>query len=232
MNEWDIILRIAGAFVLGAIIGVERQWRHRIAGLRTNTLVSLGSALFVILSIKISGDTSPSRIASQIVSGIGFLGAGVIMKEGFTVRGLNTAATLWCSAAVGSLAGMGLWFIASIGTFAVVIAHFSLRPIANYMNMRPAKLDYSTTTYIIKIFCNKNALNHIRLVTNDVINDSKFQIKSLKNSSEDTDEKVEINAEVYIYGKHSQQLEEIIRKIDAEKDVLSVCWEVIDKNDD
>jgi len=232
MSEWEIILRIAVAFVLGAIIGVERQWRHRIAGLRTNTLVSIGSALFVVLSIKISGDTSPSRIASQIVSGIGFLGAGVIMKEGFTVRGLNTAATLWCSAAVGSLSGMGLWLTACIGTFAVVIAHLSLRPIANYMNMRPIKLDYSTTTYNIKIFCPKNALNHIRVKTNEIINESRFQIKSLKNSSEEADGAIEINAEIYIYGKHTTQLEDIIRKIGAEKDVISVSWEIIDKNDD
>lgn len=232
MIDTDIIIRILTAFMLGGIIGAERQWRHRTAGLRTNTLVSLGSALFVILSVKITGDTSPSRIASQIVSGIGFLGAGVIMKEGFTVRGLNTAATLWCSAAVGSLAGMGMWEIATVGAFAVVFAHLSLRPLSNYMNMRPIKFDYSTTTYNVKIICHKNALNHIRVITTQIITNTKFQIKSLSSSSENHDETIEVNAEIYIYGKHTQILEDVLRKITSEKEVLSASWEIVDKNDD
>lgn len=232
MFDAEIILRIVIAFILGGTIGLERQWRHRTAGLRTNTLVSVGSALFVILSIKISGDTSPSRIASQIVSGIGFLGAGVIMKEGFTVRGLNTAATLWCSAAVGSLSGMGLWDMALVGTIVVVLAHISLRPIANYMNMRPVKLDYATTTYNLKILCHRNALDTTRVAVTEILNKSKFQMKSLKSAQEGPEETVEVNAEVYIYGKHVFMLENIIQQISSREHVLSVSWEIIDKNDD
>ncbi len=82
------------AFVLGAILGLERQWRQRLAGLRTNTLVATGAALFVMLSALTPGDSSPTRVAAQVVSGIGFLAGGVILREGTTVRGLNTAATL------------------------------------------------------------------------------------------------------------------------------------------
>jgi uncharacterized membrane protein YhiD involved in acid resistance len=92
------------------------------AGVKTNALVSLGSALFILLAAKITSDNSSSaRIAAQIVTGIGFLGAGAIMKEGFNVSGLNTAATIWCSGAVGCLAGLGFWYEASIGTFFVII---------------------------------------------------------------------------------------------------------------
>lgn len=91
--------------MLGAAVGIEQQWRQRMAGLRTNTLVSTGAALFVMLSVLIVGDSSPNRIVAQVVSGIGFFGAGVIMWDGHNVRGLNTAATLWCSAAIGTLAG-------------------------------------------------------------------------------------------------------------------------------
>ncbi|MCC5813410.1 MAG: MgtC/SapB family protein [Leptospira sp.] len=98
----EFLFRLGLAFGLGILIGIERQYRQRLAGLRTNTLVSVGSALFIMLSESITGDASPSCVAAQIVSGIGFLGAGVIMKEGLNVKGLNTAATLWCSAAVGS----------------------------------------------------------------------------------------------------------------------------------
>jgi putative Mg2+ transporter-C (MgtC) family protein len=91
-------INLGVAVAVGAAIGFERQWRQRLAGLRTNTLVALGAASFVVFESLFSTDTSPTRIAAQVVSGIGFLGAGIIFREGLNVRGLNTAATLWCSA--------------------------------------------------------------------------------------------------------------------------------------
>ena len=97
----DFIVRTGCAFLMGTLIGMERQYRQHSAGLRTNVLVAVGAAAFTILSVTMTsgGTGDPSRIAAQIVSGIGFLGGGLILKEGFTVRGLNTAATIWCSAA-------------------------------------------------------------------------------------------------------------------------------------
>jgi putative Mg2+ transporter-C (MgtC) family protein len=100
MTWIQFIIRLALAQLLGAAIGVERQWHQRMAGLRTNALVSTGAAMFVMLGSMIPGESSPTRVVSYVVSGIGFLGGGVILREGFTVRGLNTAATLWCAAAV------------------------------------------------------------------------------------------------------------------------------------
>ncbi len=97
---------LLAAMLLGALIGAERQWRQRMAGLRTNALVATGAAVFILSAMSASPD-SPGRIAAQIVSGIGFLGAGVIMRDGMNVRGLNTAATLWCSAGIGVLCGLG-----------------------------------------------------------------------------------------------------------------------------
>ncbi len=88
MVWYDIVLRLFIAIIVGACIGMERQWRHRMAGLRTNALVSLGACIFVLLSVMIDHDASPSRIASQVVSGIGFLGGGVIIRDGFSIRGL------------------------------------------------------------------------------------------------------------------------------------------------
>jgi len=99
------IVNLATAVALGGVIGFERQWRQRLAGLRTNTLVALGAASFVIYDNLFSPDAAATRVAAQVVSGIGFLGAGIIFREGLNVRGLNTAATLWCSAAVGVLSG-------------------------------------------------------------------------------------------------------------------------------
>lgn len=119
MTTTEFILRILVASAAGAVVGLERQWSNKSAGLRTNTLVALGASTFVILSsmvIKETGD--PSRVLGQVVTGIGFLGAGVIFRTGFNVQGLTTAATLWCSAAIGALSGFGYF------TFAIICALF------------------------------------------------------------------------------------------------------------
>lgn len=135
LDEWAMAGHLAAALGFGAAIGLERQWRARMAGLRTNALVAGGAALFVLLSqYGFMGTVSEvqydgSRVAAQIVSGIGFLGAGVIMRDGLSVRGLNTAATLWCSAAVGCLAGTGMFVLAACGTVGVVGANLLLRPL-------------------------------------------------------------------------------------------------------
>lgn len=103
-----VFLGMMGLSVLaGGLIGVERQWRKKLAGVRTMVLVSLGATIFVSLSSMVASDTSPTRIAAQVVSGIGFLAGGIILRDGFSVKGLNTAATLWCTAAVGTVIGAG-----------------------------------------------------------------------------------------------------------------------------
>src|SRR3977135_3880 len=104
------------ALLIGGLIGLERQWRQRMTGLRTNGLVAVGSAMFVMMGGLTTGDGSQGRVAAYVVSGIGFLGGGVILKDGFNIRGMNTAATLWCTAAVGTLAGLGYLGLAAIGT--------------------------------------------------------------------------------------------------------------------
>lgn len=122
-------LRLLVGFLLGMGIGIERQWLKTRAVLKTNVLVTLGSAIFVMLSIMTPGDASPTRISAQIVSGIGFLGGGVILREGASVRGINTAATLWCAAAIGTLVGSGYLVHAYLSTIAVVGANLLLRPL-------------------------------------------------------------------------------------------------------
>ena len=124
----DFVLRLVIAFILGVGIGIERQWLKTRSVLKTNVLVTLGAAMFVMLSVMTPGDASPTRISAQVVSGIGFLGAGVILREGGSVRGLNTAATLWCAGAIGSLVGAGFLVQAYFGTVAVVGANLLLRP--------------------------------------------------------------------------------------------------------
>jgi putative Mg2+ transporter-C (MgtC) family protein len=128
MTTVEMLLRLGAGVGLGAVIGVERRYRARMAGLRTNALLAAGAALFVLLSAHgfHGSSADPTRVAAQIVSGIGFLGAGVIMRGGPSVRGLNTAATLWCSAAVGALSGSGRFGTALAGTIVVVAVEQAL----------------------------------------------------------------------------------------------------------
>ncbi len=133
----DLCVSILIAFGLATLIGSERQWRRRSAGLRTYVLVAVGAAAFVSLGMRLNGQAGAIQIAAYVVSGIGFLGAGVIMKDGAQVWGLNTAATLWCSAAVGALCGVGLAAEAVVLTFAVLAGNTLLRPLVNAINRAP-----------------------------------------------------------------------------------------------
>jgi putative Mg2+ transporter-C (MgtC) family protein len=136
--SWDeALLRLALAGVLGGAIGLERELREREAGLRTHLLVSVGAALFTIAGAYgfDSVRTDPTRVAAQIVTGIGFLGAGAIIRQGFSVRGLTTAATLWVVAAVGLACGAGYYSAAGITTAVVLVALWPLR-IAAYRILR------------------------------------------------------------------------------------------------
>ncbi|HEY6068544.1 MAG TPA: MgtC/SapB family protein [Gaiellaceae bacterium] len=149
--NWDeSLLRLSLAAVLGGMIGAERELRDREAGLRTHLLVSLGSALFTIVgaygfhAFLNSGASvvraDPTRIAAQIVTGIGFLGAGAIIRHGLSVRGLTTAATLWVVAAVGMAAGAGYYSVAAITTALVLIALYPLRILA-YLIIRRFRVE-------------------------------------------------------------------------------------------
>ncbi|MBR4803841.1 MAG: MgtC/SapB family protein [Bacteroidales bacterium] len=143
MELFTFVIRALMAMLLGAGIGLERQIKQRSAGLTTNALVSIGACLFVLLSEAIYfgniDNMDRLRVVSQIVTGIGFLGAGVIMKDGFTIHGINTAATIWCSAAVGSLCGFGMYIEAVIAAVAIVSTHLLLKPLSDFLDRRPHK---------------------------------------------------------------------------------------------
>jgi putative Mg2+ transporter-C (MgtC) family protein len=151
MEPAAFIWHICAALFLGVVIGLERQWHQHPAGLRTNALVCLGAALFVSLSLLMHDEGSPTRVASYVVSGIGFLGGGVILREGMNVKGMNTAATLWCSAAVGVLCGSGFPGYAFIGTVAVVGLHLALRPVAMWVDSMVNKSPEVETQYRLRV---------------------------------------------------------------------------------
>jgi putative Mg2+ transporter-C (MgtC) family protein len=124
----DAILRLALAAALGGAIGLEREYHHKPAGLRTNMLIALGSALFSILSVQLGAAAgSPDRVAAQVVTGIGFLGAGAILRSGENIHGLTTAATIWVNAAIGMAAGIGSYAMAA-GAAALTLIVLAILP--------------------------------------------------------------------------------------------------------
>jgi putative Mg2+ transporter-C (MgtC) family protein len=136
----EAFLRLALAAVLGGAIGLEREHRRKPAGLRTNMLIALGSALFSILSVELgAGAGSPDRIAAQVVTGIGFLGAGAILRSGENVHGLTTAATIWVNAAIGMAAGLGSYTVAAVSAAITVVVLALLPFVEEFFEKRAGK---------------------------------------------------------------------------------------------
>jgi len=228
MAVTEFVLRLSLAIVLGALVGFERQWRQKNAGLKTNTLVSLGSAAFMLASASIHGSTVDlTRIAGQIVTGIGFLGAGVIMRHGFTVMGLNTAATIWCSAAVGTLAGIGLYVQATISAIFIVVSHLILRPLElKLIKSSSLKTEDTIERYELILKTRKEAENHIRvLLMQELHMEESLMIRSLK-SSDDVEAgiKTVITAEILSSEKQDKTIERIVSRLTIEKGVLEASW--------
>lgn len=137
MAYLDFFLSLAVAAAAGMVIGLERQWQNKSAGLRTNTLVAMGAALFVLLSMQLTEEQGDvTRIIGQVVTGVGFLGAGIIFKEGVNVYGLTTAATVWCSSAIGCFAGAGFYMETLIATCCLIGVHLILLPFNRLLNRR------------------------------------------------------------------------------------------------
>lgn len=137
MPEPDIAVhatRVLIAALLGAVLGLEREWRGKEAGLRTNTLIAIGAALFTVMSMQFGGD--PGRLAAQIVTGVGFLGAGAIMRTGANVQGLTTAALIWVNAAIGVAAGAGRIRLAALCTAITLVAMLVLIPLDRFFEKR------------------------------------------------------------------------------------------------
>ena len=135
MNVFELSLRLLVAAVLGGIIGLEREFHHKAAGLRTQILICVGAALFTIVSIDLGASNgTPDRIAAQIVTGIGFLGGGAILRSGMNISGLTTAATIWVNAAIGTAAGAGKFDIATAAAVVTLVVLALLPPLERYVD--------------------------------------------------------------------------------------------------
>jgi putative Mg2+ transporter-C (MgtC) family protein len=214
------------AIVLGAIIGFERQWRQRLAGLRTNTLVALGAATFVVFAGLFPSEGSPTRVAAQVVSGIGFLGAGIIFREGLNVRGLNTAATLWCSAAVGVLAGAGAWWQASLAALSVVAVNLLLRPLVQHISRQPQSSVEIPGGYIVNVTCLGDREAHVRALMLQGLSLGGLHLRRLDSVNIESTDRVEVTAAVTADGRPDGTLEQIVGRLSLEPAVTAVRWRI------
>ena len=230
MSIVDFALRLAVALGCGSLIGIERQYRQRTAGLRTSALVASGSALFVLVAALTPGDSSPTRIAAQVVSGVGFLCAGVIIRDGLNIRGLNTAGTLWCASGVGVLAGSGYFLPALAGSVIVLIANLLLRPIASSIN-RHSKHSEDTTEapvhYILRIVCTSQKENHIRSLLLQSVSSSELLLRALQSTTLADSDRVEVLADLQLEGRKDTLLEQLVARLSLEKSISTIRWEVV-----
>ena len=227
MDIFPFALRIGVALFLGGLIGLERQFRQHPAGLRTNALVSVGAALFVSLTHLIGDESSPTRIASYIVSGVGFLGGGVILREGMTVKGMATAATLWCSAAIGTLSGAGYPGHALIGTLAVLSLHVLFRPLGRWIDARVRLAVNVEMVYRLRVLCDEKHEGIIRTILLRHVNTKPgMTIQGIATlDDDDNPDKKVVVADIFSLRRNDRALEDLMSRLNIEPTVTAVRWE-------
>lgn len=219
----DTFVSLTTAFVFGALIGLERQVRQRTAGLRTNTLVAVGAAVFVDLAVRLGGAEGATRVVAYVVSGVGFLGAGAIMREGGSIRGLNTAATLWGSAAIGACAGASLILEAVAATAFVLAANTLLRPVVSYVNRQPVDSQTTEVTTVIHVIANVEQRQAAMTVLEDVLETEQLPLSELKIDQFGENE-VEIEAALSEASVDELDLDRVTASIAASPAVRTAFW--------
>lgn len=221
----ESIGRLGLAVLLGSGIGFERQWHQKMAGLRTNALVALGSCGFVVFSALLN-PSDPTRVAAQIVTGIGFLGAGVILREGVNVHGLNTAATLWCSAMVGTFVGAGFWAPGLVAAAFVVGTNICLRPLVRRLNKRTVLSVDAETCYAVTLTCSSTEEAHLRSLLLHALSQAELGLRRIDSADIADTSKVMITAQVLAPKRNDAALEQIVGRISLEPQVSAVAWQV------
>ncbi|MDY7549242.1 MgtC/SapB family protein [Glaciimonas sp. CA11.2] len=219
----DTLVSLSTAFVLGGLIGFERQYRQRTAGLRTNVLVAVGAAVFVDMANRLGGAEGAVHVMAYVVSGIGFLGAGVIMREEGNVRGINTAATLWGSAAVGAAAGADLILEAVIATLFVLAANTLLRPIVNAINRKPLDLASVEVTNTVYVIADRSHQKAVMTLLEQELERSNYPTRDLDLHAFGHDE-VEIEATLAATSVDGDELDALTQRLAALPAVRQAFW--------
>ncbi|NBF05853.1 MgtC/SapB family protein [Pseudomonas sp. Fl5BN2] len=219
----DTLVSLSAAFILGGLIGFERQYRQRTAGLRTNVLVAVGAAIFVDMANRLGGADGAVRVVAYVVSGIGFLGAGVIMREEGNVRGLNTAATLWASAAVGACAGADLILEALLGTLFVLAANTLLRPIVNNINRQPLDVISAEVTNIVYVIAHRSKQKAVFALLEAELERSNYPASDVDVHAFGNED-VEIEATLATTSVDGDELDALVARLSASALVQQAFW--------
>ena len=221
----EFIFQIVICFLLSSCIGIERQFRRRLVGLRTIILVSLGSFLFVRFSYAFP-NSDMTRIAAQVVAGIGFLGAGVIIKDNKSVKGLTTAATLWCAAAIGILCAANLLFEAAVGTLLVLFTNIVLRTVNSKINALSGNINYNM--YKFTIVCEESSENQVLKTIKDLAKKHESIINNIEtNEIENGNIKIELS--LVDNSNNDSVSNDVMQKIAGRKDITSISLNKKDK---
>jgi putative Mg2+ transporter-C (MgtC) family protein len=220
------LLRLSCAVICGIAIGAERQWRQRIAGLRTYSLVCLGAALFVLLGPFAGEETDIIKLAPQVISGIGFIGAGVLMRTGLSVHGLNTASTIWCSAAIGVLSGAGFYSGALLGTIIVLAINIFLRPLADWLSKRSKEPPDHEIGYTIQLTCRDRQEARVRTLLIQLLTNSPLSLHELDSNVSSDDNRTVITATLSALERIDSQVEQIASRMSMEVAVVGISWKV------
>lgn len=220
----DTVVSLTAAFVLGMIIGAERQYRQRTAGLRTTVLVALGAAAFVDLGMRLEGSAGAIRVIAYVVSGIGFLGAGVIMNEGMNIRGLNTAATLWGSAAVGACAGADMIAEAVLVATFVIFGNTLLRPLVNAINRIPLDEQALEATYEVVVTTRAKDLAAVRDTLIDYLEAAQYPVSDIT-TVERGEDTIEIVAKLISTAVDRKELDQVVDKLARLPAISHATWE-------
>jgi len=219
----DTLVSLSAAFVLGTLIGAERQYRQRGGGLRTHVLVAVGAATFVDIGMHINGNPGATQIIAYVVSGVGFLGAGVIMKQGNNVWGLNTAATLWCSAAVGACAGADLAVEAVALTCFVLAGNTLLRPLVNAINRAPIDEAGTEAIYEVHVRTSDTHRDEARELLRAQLEAAQYPVKEIEDEDQKDDE-VELVATLLGTAADPDELDTVITRLKANPIVRNAGW--------
>lgn len=219
----DTFVSFTAAFVFGTLIGAERQYRQRSAGLRTNVLVTVGAAGFVDFGMRVAGPES-TQVMAYVVSGIGFLGAGAIMKEGANVRGLNTAATLWCSAAVGAAAGADLLAEAALLTAFVIAGNTLLRPLVRWIERSPIAAESLEATYAVRLSTTAEAEDAVREALIDALEDAQYPAAEVETIPQG-DDSADVVATLVATSVAGHELDAVIERLMKVPGVIHATWE-------
>jgi putative Mg2+ transporter-C (MgtC) family protein len=226
MDTPSFCLHAAVAALLGTAIGFERQWGLHTIGLRTNALVAFGASLFVSVPQMLGGTPTAAHLAGQVVVGVGFLGGGVILREGLSVKGMNTAATLWCSAAVGALAGAGLLWEALVGAVGVLGLHLALRPVSDWLDRRHRKATNVETLYRLRVCCKAGDDKVVRAVLLRFFhNHPSMTIQGVTTEPGGAAAGACVVADIHSLQRDDRTMEELMSLVNDEPSVVSVSWE-------